>query len=342
MLLVQKVAFLTYRGYASIRAIFFSVMKQIICFILLFCFCPGFSIEKDTLVVALDGTGDYTSLSKALLTLPSFPEKRQVIFLKNGIYHEKIHLPEWNSKVTLLGESTEHTIIRFDDYFDKMQMGRNSTFYTYTFLVDADDVLIQNVTIQNTAGEVGQALALSITGSRVIIKNCRILGNQDTLYLKGNGMKYFYDCYIEGTTDFIFGDAPVFFELCTLHSMKNSYITAASTPKDQTFGFVFYGCKLTTAPEINQVFLGRPWRPYAKTVFLFCELGSHIEPVGWHNWDKVEAELTVFYAEFQNNGPGFQPNNRVKWSKVLRPEEAVLFSKENVLYDFKNWSAQQN
>ena len=159
-----------------------------------------------------------------------------------------------------------------------------------------------------------------------------MLGNQDTLYTSGEGTKnYFKDCYIEGTTDFIFGDATVLFENCIINSKSNSYITAASTPQNTEFGYVFKNCKLTANENVNEVYLGRPWRIYAKTVYINCEMGKHIKPEGWHNWSKPEAEKTAFYAEYNCKGEGFQPTKRVVWSRLLKKSEAKKYTIENVM-----------
>jgi pectinesterase len=296
-----------------------------------------FSLDKDTLFVAKDGTGNFTSLQEAIQSLPSFPTERQFIFVKNGVYQEKVLLPEWNPNVTIVGEDAAFTIISFDDHFDKVNKGRNSTFYTPTFLVAADDVLLKNLTIENSSGDVGQAIALSIISHRVSVVGCRILGNQDTLYLSGVGKKYFLKCYIEGTTDYIFGSAHVFFENCALHSKKDSYITAASTPEHQEYGFVFSNCTLTAEPNVTNLYLGRPWRPYAKTVFLNCFLEVPIAPPGWHSWGKSEAEKKVYYAEFKNYGSGSSVENRVRWSQQLTPSQAKKFTKNKILNDGTDW-----
>ena len=281
-------------------------------------------------VVAKDGSGNYTSIQEAINDSNSFPYQRKTIFIKNGIYYEKVKIHEWNTNISLIGESKDQTIITYDDYFNKINLGKNSTFYTYTMLVEGEGFVAQNLTIQNSSGEVGQAVALTLNANKVLISNCNILGNQDTLYATGNGNRqYVKDCYIEGTTDFIFGKATVLFENCTLHSLKDSYITAASTPEDVAYGFVFKNCKLTAAPEVTAVYLGRPWRIHAKTVFLNCEMGKHIKPEGWHNWSKPEAEKTSFYAEYKSTGVGFQPNKRVTWSHQLRKSEAKKYTLEN-------------
>lgn len=283
-------------------------------------------------IVAKDGSGDYLTIQAAINDCKAFPDKRITIFIKNGIYNEKVRVPEWNPLVSLIGESKENTIISYNDNFKSIDLGRNSTFYTATLSVEANNFEAKNLTIENTSGDVGQAIALSVNANEVIINNCRILGNQDTLYVSGNGFKnYFKDCFIEGTTDFIFGSATVFFESCTIHSLKDSFITAASTPKGVAFGFVFNNCKLTADKNVTQVYLGRPWRIYAKTIFLNCSMGSHIIPDGWENWSKPDAEKNSFYAEYNCSGFGYQPKLRVSWSHQLKLKEAKLYTLENCM-----------
>lgn len=289
--------------------------------------------------VAQDGTGDFTKIQDAIYASPSFPYEKVTILIKNGTYNEKLRVPEWNNNLILFGESKEKTIITFDDNFSKINLGRNSTFYTSTLLVEADDFTAFNLTIKNASGDKGQAIALSVTGNRARITSCIISGNQDTLYLSGkNAKQYFRNCYIEGTTDFIFGGATALFENCVIHSIKSSYVTAASTPEGVAYGFVFKNCKLTAEPAAEAVYLGRPWRIYAKTVFIDCELGKHIKPEGWENWSKPDAEKKAFYAEYNNSGEGFQPKKRVSWSHQLTKTEAEQYSIENILKDtVANW-----
>lgn len=284
---------------------------------------PAPNKDEYTMTVAKDGSGDYTSIQEAIYNARSFPSQTITIFIKNGVYNEKVKIPECNTHLSLVGESKENTIITFDDHFKKINLGRNSTFYTATLSVEADDFMATNLTIRNTSGPVGQAVAVAVNANRVFFKNCNLLGNQDTLYATGEGAKqYFKDCYIEGTTDFIFGEATVLFENCTIHSKDNSYITAASTPEGIEFGFVFKNCQLTADEEVTEVYLGRPWRIHAKTVFIACEMGSHIRPEGWHNWSKPEAEKTSYYAEYNGSGSGFKPDSRVPWSHQLSRSKA--------------------
>ena len=300
---------------------------------------PAKKNDNVILTVAQDGSGDFTKIQDAIYAAPAFPYEKVTINIKNGVYYEKVRIPEWNTHLTLIGESRENTIITFDDNFKKINLGRNSTFYTYTVLVEADDFSASNLTIKNSSGDHGQGIALSVVANRAKIFNCSILGNQDTLYLSGNQAKqYFKDCYIEGTTDFIFGEATALFENCTINSIKSSYITAASTPEGVPFGFVFKNCKLSANPEATSVYLGRPWRVYAKTAYINCNMGKQIRVEGWENWSKTDAEKNTFYAEYNCNGEGFQPAKRVAWSHQLTKKEAEKYTTENILKDSTpNW-----
>ncbi len=290
------------------------------------------SQDEYNITVALDGSGNFTTIQAAVDAARSFPDKRVTIHVKNGIYREKVVVPSVNAKLSIIGEDAAKTIITWDDYFGKINRGRNSTFYTYTLLVIADDFYAENLTVENSAGPVGQALALFVKGDRCVFRNCRLLGNQDTLYTDGlNSRQYFDGCYIEGTTDFIFGPATALFNNCTVHSKRDSYITAASTPEGKPFGYVFMNCKITAAPEAKKVYLGRPWRDYAKTVFIGCELGAHIVPEGWSNWSGTGRDKTAYYAEYNNRGAGADISRRVPWSHQLTKKEAKKYTIKNIL-----------
>jgi pectinesterase len=284
------------------------------------------------MTVAQDGSGDYTSIQKAIDASRSFPDQRITIFVKIGTYNEKIVVPACNPCISIIGENAEETIITYGDFFKKMNRGGNSTFYTYTLLVDTDDFYAENLTIENSAGPVGQAVALHVRGDRCVFRNCRFLGNQDTLYTDGFCSRQYFDgCFIEGTTDFIFGAATVLFNNCTINSKSDSYITAASTPRGKPFGYVFIGCKLTAADGITKTYLGRPWRDYAKVVFIKCELGAHIQSAGWSNWQGTGRDKTAYYAEYKNTGPGSGISLRVSWSHQLTKKEAAKYTLKNIL-----------
>lgn len=288
------------------------------------------------ITVAKDGSGDFTSINAAIESCKSFPYKRITIYIKNGVYHEKVVIPAWNTKISLIGQSKDSTIITYGDYFKKINKGRNSTFYTATLMVRGNDFCARNLTIINSAGPVGQAIALALNADRCSIINCRILGNQDTVYDTGeNFRQYFKDDYIEGTTDFIFGDATAVFDDCEIKSKANSFVTAASTPKGVPYGLVFRNCKLIASKGTTKVLLGRTWRQYAKTVYVHCWLGAQISPKGWYDWDNKEAAKDSFYAEYQSKGPGANPVARVPWSHQLTKSQAANYTLQNI---FKDWN----
>jgi len=297
------------------------------------------------IVVAQDGSGNFKLLQDAIDAVRAYTPEHINIKIKAGVYHEKIVVHSWVTNISFIGEDKDKVIITNDDYSGKFMSAdtvnnkkKFSTFNSYTVLVHGNDVSFENLTIQNTAGRVGQAVALHVDGDRFVIKNCKLLGNQDTLLTANDSSKqYYYDCYIEGTTDFIFGPATAVFQNCTIKSLSNSYVTAASTTQKQPFGYVFFNCKLIASTECTKEYLGRPWRAYAKVVFYQCELGSHIRAEGWHNWGKAENESTAFYAEYKNIGEGANTANRVKWSHVLTDAEAKEYTVENI---FKGWKPE--
>lgn len=283
-------------------------------------------------VVAPDGSGDYSSIQQAIDACKAFPDSRVHIYVKNGTYKEKVLVPSCNSHLTITGQSAEATIITWDDYFDKINRGRNSTFYTYTLKIEADDFVLENITVENSAGPVGQAVALHVEGNQCVFHNCRFLGFQDTVYAAGQMSRMLFSkCYIEGTTDFIFGQATVWFDNCRIHCKSDSYITAASTPEGNPFGFVFKNCKLSAAQDVSKLFLGRPWRNYARVAFLNCEMGTFVLPQGWDNWNKPDAEKTTFFAEYKSIGAGASPRQRVIWSHQFSDSEAAAITPETVL-----------
>ena len=292
--------------------------------------------NPDTLVVSRDGTGEFRTIDEAIEVCRAFMDYTKVIYVKKGVYKEKLIIPSWLTNITICGEDRDNTIITWDDHANiKMPVGGldseaavkgkpMGTFRTYTPKVQGSYITLKDITIENNAAKLGQAVALHTEGDHILVQNCRLLGNQDTVYTGVGGTRVaFYDCYIEGTTDFIFGPSIAWFQNCEIHSKANSYITAASTPAGQKYGYVFYKCRLTADKDVDKVYLGRPWRPFAATIFMDCELGKHIRPEGWHNWNNAKNEETARYAEYGNKGEGASINNRVKWSKQLTKKEAA-------------------
>lgn len=291
--------------------------------------------EPRELVVAQDGTGDYTTIVEALEAVRAFMDFDVKIYIKKGIYKEKLVVPSWVQHIELIGEDVQNTIITHADHANMNHMG---TFRTYTVKVEGNYITFRNITIENNAPRLGQAVALHTEGDCLRFINCRFLGNQDTVYTGVEGTRlYFENCYIEGTTDFIFGPSTAWFEGCTIHSKANSYITAASTPKDIEYGYIFNKCKLTATAGVDKVYLGRPWRPYAYTIFMNCELGKHIVGAGWDNWRNAENEKTARYAEYKNSGEGATRNARVKWAKQLSDKEAEKITISDCYNMSKAW-----
>ena len=292
--------------------------------------------RQDTIVVSRDGTGNFRTLQEAIESARAFMDYTVTIYVKNGVYKEKVIVPSWVENIDIIGEDRDKTIITYDDHANINKMG---TFRTYTVKVEGSDITFKNLTIENNAAQLGQAVALHTEGDRLKFINCRILGNQDTIYTGAKFTRlYFKDCYIDGTTDFIFGPSTALFEDCIIRSKRNSYVTAASTPKEAKYGYVFKHCKLTAEPGVDKVYLGRPWRPYAYTLFIECELGKHIVPAGWHNWGKQSNEETARYREYKNTGEGANVSERVAWIKQLTKKEAEAVTVDAIFSTQSNWN----
>lgn len=297
--------------------------------------------NPDTLFVARDGTAEFRNIDDAIEVCRAFMEYHKVIFVKKGTYKEKLIVPSWLTNIEICGEDRDNTIITYDDHANVFIPGTDckmGTFRTYTVRVDGNDITFRNITIENNAARLGQAVALHTQGDRLTFVNCRILGNQDTVYTGGiNTRLYFKDCHIEGTTDFIFGPSTAWFENCTILSRTDSYITAASTPQNVEYGYVFNRCKIVAAEGVSKVYLGRPWRPYAHTLFMNCQLGKHILPVGWHNWSNTQNETTARYCEYNNHGEGAATKERAAWTRQLTRKEAAKVTLENVFRQNGGW-----
>lgn len=321
-------------------------MKRILS-ILLFAYtiCSAYAANKydnpDTLFVSRDGTAEFRNIDDAIEVCRAFMEYHKVIFVKKGTYKEKLIIPSWLTNIEICGEDRDQTIITYDDHANiKLPTTGKpmSTFRTYTLKIEGTNITLKNITIENNAARLGQAVALHTEGDKLLFINCRFLGHQDTIYTGVGGTRlYFKDCYIEGTTDFIFGPSTAWFENCTIKSKANSYVTAASTPADQSYGYIFNHCKLIADNGIDKVYLGRPWRPYAYTIFMNCELGKHIRPEGWHNWGKKDNESTARYLEYNNTGEGADKSNRAVWSKQLSKKEAQKITPETVFNQETKW-----
>ena len=296
--------------------------NRIISLLLALAVVPAMWLSAETrIVVAADDSGDYKTVGEALRKVRGDFDDPVTIFIKNGIYREKLLVNATVNNLTIEGENPDSCIITWDDYAALRNMGTSAT---YTCKVEGNNITFRNLTVENAAGQVGQAVAMHTIGDRIRFINCRFLGNQDTLYTGGrNGRLYFEDCYIEGTVDFIFGAATAFFNRCHLHGKADGYFTAASTAAETPVGYVFYKCRLTTEPEVRSMFLGRPWRPYASTYFIKCEMDGNINPQGWNNWGNEDNESKARYGEYGNTGKAASTDHRVSWAKMLTADEAA-------------------
>lgn len=287
------------------------------------------------IIVAQDGSGDYKTVQAAINAVPINNKKTVAISIKKGIYKEKLFIDSLRPFITLIGEDKLNTVLTYNDHTGKIGPAGDTlnTRTSWSFKIMADNFTAKDISFQNDAGfSAGQAVAVESNGDKAIFKNCRFTGNQDVLFTnRERSRQYFEDCYIEGTTDFIFGSSTVWFQKCRVYSKKNSHITAASTPKEKEFGYVFNWCELTGDSSLNNVSLGRPWRPYAAVTYLHCYIGQHIKAEGWSVWNNNDNHLTARYAEFNNFGPSSKTEGRVKWSKQLTTEEAKKYTLTNVL-----------
>ena len=292
-------------------------------------------------VVAQDGSGDFTTVQAAINAVPDYRKAGPTrIYIKKGMYKEKIVIAESKQNVQLIGE--DGAVLTYDDYAQKPNIfgegkGTSGSGSIYIF---GPDFFAENITFENTSGPVGQAVACHVAGDRAVFRRCRFLGFQDTLYTFGeNTREYYEDCYIEGTVDFIFGKATAVFNRCELRSKRTGgFLTAPATPQGSNYGYVFYDCKLTAdeGVEAGSVWLSRPWRPYGKTVFIRCEMGQHIRPEGWNNWGKTDNERTAYYAEYQCYGKGADTSRRVAWSHQLK--DANAYDMTNILKGADGWN----
>ncbi|MGG9964631.1 pectinesterase family protein [Ferruginibacter sp. SUN106] len=316
------------------------VKKMVFLFGLLFALQSTAQQTKKT--VAQDGSGDYTTMQEAFNAIPFNNKKPITIFIKNGIYKEKLLLDTSKNFVTIIGEDKFNTILTYDDHTGKASPKGDTinTRSSYSFLIKANSFSASNITFQNDAGfTAGQAVAVESDGDKAIFTNCRFIGFQDVLFTNSDKSRQYYNnCYIEGTTDFIFGSATAWFQQCHIHSKKNSHVTAASTAKEKTFGYIFNDCVVTGDTSVHSASLGRPWKPYAAVVYMHCFIGQHIRAEGWSNWNNTDSYKTARYAEYKNYGPSADITKRVDWSKQLTDEEAKAYTLKNV---FGDWNPEQ-
>lgn len=311
------------------------MIKLNVIVILLFGFL--LNAQEYDFVVAKDGSGNFKTVQEAINAVPHLRKKRTIIFIKEGIYKEKLILPSTKTNVSLIGENIHKTILTYNDYASKLSVFGESigTSGSSSFFICADGFEAAKITFENSSGDVGQAVAVRIDGDRVKFENCKFLGYQDTLYLHGKDSRQYYkSCYIEGSVDFIFGGSVGYFENCEIYSKNSGYLTAASTQKSSQFGFVFKNCNISGSAKKESVYLGRPWRPFSNVVFISCKMSQVIITEGWGYWGRESNKKSAYYAEYNSTGKGGTAINRVKWSHLLSEKAIKKYSLKNVLGDW--------
>ncbi len=303
-------------------------------------------------IVSKDGTGSYSSVQAAIDAAPSNRTTPYVIYIKNGRYKEKINIPSTKPFIQIVGEDVAKVVITYDDYASKMTscFATLGTQNSASFTVNATDFAAYNVTFENSYGEGSQAVAVLVNADRAVFYNCRFLGNQDTVYLKGGGTprNYFKSCYIDGNIDFIFGSSVAILDSCVIYaksrtSSGSSYITAPNTPAGQSYGFIFRDCKFPNNTGNTSYYLSRPWPSPSpsgtqqKVILLSCLLSSHINPAGWTIWDANTITSNLYYAEYNSryfNGLPVDVSQRVSWSYQITQSDSSNYSITNV---FSTW-----
>jgi len=295
------------------------------------------------IIVAPDGSGDFKTVQAAVDSIASDNDKPKIIYIAPGTYHEKILISQ--PFVHLVGSDPEKTVLTYDDFARKKNADGKElgTFGSFSVTVKGKGFEADGLTFENPSAPrkvVGQAVALGVDSDRAVFRNCRFLGNQDTLYAN-SGRQYYYHCLIRGDVDFIFGNAAAVFDHCEIQSSGRGYLTAQSRTSDQqTTGYVLTQCKLTADKNVadGSVYLGRPWRPYARVVYLGCEMGTQINPAGWLKWRPTDTDMKAFYAEYQCTGAGAATEQRVDWSRQLSAAEAEPFSMKNFIKGDDGWA----
>jgi pectinesterase len=305
------------------------------------------------LVVAQDGSGNYSTVQAAVNAAPVGRTTPYVIYIKSGTYNEKINIPSNKPFIKLVGENVAHVVLTYNDYAAKLTSCTNTvgTQNSASFTVNASDFSAVNITFVNSYGDGSQAVAVLTTADRSIFLNCRFLANQDTLYLKGSGAPraYFKNCYIDGNVDFIFGSAIALFDSCVIYAKSRttagtSYITAPNTPNGQAYGFVFKNARLPKNTGSTLYYLSRPWpspdeaSTRQKTVFLSSRMSTHIRPEGWSIWNANTITANLYYGEYNSrhfNGANLDVSQRPTWSYQLNAADSSTYTFSNI---FGTWN----
>nr|QIR83187.1 pectin methylesterase 29 [Cunninghamia lanceolata] len=284
------------------------------------------------LVVAQDGSGNFSRVQDAIDSVPLSNRDRIVIEVLPGVYRQPVYVPQTKNMITLRGFCAEDTILTWNNtatHIEHHQASRvigTGTFGCGTMIIEGEDFIAEGITFENASPQgSGQAVAIRVTADRCAFYNCRFLGWQDTAYLH-YGKHYLRDCYIEGSVDFIFGNATALLEHCHIYCKSQGFITAQSRKSaEESTGYVFLRCIITGNGGNSYMHLGRPWAPFGRVVFAHTWMDACIKPEGWNNWNKPENERSACFYEYRCSGPGSDPSKRADWARQLMDDEAAYF-----------------
>ncbi|XP_078177088.1 putative pectinesterase/pectinesterase inhibitor 34 [Carex rostrata] len=303
---------------------------------------PASIIQAD-IVVSKDGNGSYKKISEAIKAVPDYNSRRVVIYIKEGQYDENLKIGRKKTNIMFVGDGKGRTVIA-----GCRSVGDNyTTFHTATVAAIGTGFIMKDLTVENWAGpEKHQAVALRVSADHAVVYRCNIIGYQDTLYVHSQ-RQFFRECDIYGTVDFIFGNAAVVLQNCSiwarkpLDNQKNTITAQNRNYPDQNTGISIHASRIVAAADLQPVksnystYLGRPWKMYSRTVYMMSYIGDHIKPVGWLEWNDTFALDTLYYAEYNNYGPGSTVDKRVAWPGyrvITAPQEAAKFTVSQFIF----------
>ncbi|KAK1285158.1 putative pectinesterase/pectinesterase inhibitor 34 [Acorus calamus] len=303
---------------------------------------PVTAIHAD-FVVSKVGNGTFKTIEEAVKATPDWSFRRIIIYIKAGRYEENIKLNRKKTNLMFIGDGKGLTIVSGSrSVYDNF-----TTFHTATFAATGLGFIARDMTFENWAGPwKHQAVALRVGADHAVVYRCNIIGYQDTLYVHSQ-RQFFRECDIYGTVDFIFGNAAVVIQNCTLFARKplpqqKNTITAQNRKDvNQNTGISIHASRIFATQDLEQArwafqtYLGRPWKLFSRTVYMMCYMGDHVDPAGWLAWNATFALDTLYYGEYMNFGPGAAVGKRVTWPGyhvMTLPEEASKFTVSQFIY----------
>lgn len=302
--------------------------------------CAMVTMARGDVTFTVGPSGEYATVQAAVDAVPANNTVRHIIEIAPGTYQQRVIVPDNKPFITLRGKGATAADTKLTFYETASTPPNESTVHAST-VVRGKDFIAENLTFENSAGQnAGQALAIYVRGDRAIFNNCRFLGWQDTLRSE-SGRHYFFNSYVEGSVDFIYGKGTAYFENSTLFAKVGGYVSAQGRETAaETNGYVFKNSTITGTAPNGSVYLGRPWQAYSRSIFIDTKMGPLINALGWQKWSG-NNHLTSYFAEYNSMDLAGNPINvsgRATWSYQLTPEEVLLYSKENWLAGTDGWN----